>query len=322
MTVELPFEPLTPARIQSNTTRDQRVELSALDPAEVTVADEPAARAAEDADQRSDPLDPLALDQRVGARLAKLLVKDRQIDHGPRLFPARRNASGVCGEHSGSPLCSPPLRWLRVDALARTRELLDNGDPIEEVVRKLRGEGFRMIESMSAVAKAGGLSHDDAKTAVLDSPVWADQRDRVVTRRWVDPPECPDRDAAERLREACSEDPRIEAVWVTGSEMTRHDGSSDVNTALAIVLDPPETVHSGRRERRNHHNARCRLADDGSLSGLPLGEPGDGRSRGEALRRDLLETLEPLHLRGTFRNARAAERAASRRYNSASSIRS
>lgn len=128
-----------------------------------------------------------------------------------------------------------------MDALARTRELLDKGDPIEEVVRKLRDEGFRMIESMSALARAGGLSHDDARTAVLDSPVWADQRDQVVTRRWVDPPECPNGDAAERLREACSEDPRIEAVWVTGSEMTRHDGSSHVNTDLAIVLDPPET---------------------------------------------------------------------------------
>lgn len=138
-------------------------------------------------------------------------------------------------------LTSVTLSWL-VDAVARTRELLDDGDPIEEVVRKLRVEGVRMIESMSALIKAGGISYDEAKTAVIDGPVWADQRDRVVTRRWVDPPERPDPDAAERLREACSEDPRIEAVWVTGSEMTRHDGSSDVSTALAIVLDPPETA--------------------------------------------------------------------------------
>ena len=128
-----------------------------------------------------------------------------------------------------------------MDAFARTRELLDDGDPIEEVVRKLRVEGFQMIESMSALIKAGGVSYDEAKTAVFDSPVWADQRDRVVTRRWVEPPERPDRDAAERLREVCSEDPRITEVWVTGSEMTRHDGSSDVNTDLAIVLDRPET---------------------------------------------------------------------------------
>src|SRR5262245_28732228 len=126
-----------------------------------------------------------------------------------------------------------------MDAFARTRELLEKGDPIEEVVRELRAEGFQMIESMSALIKAGGVSFDDARTAVIDSPVWADQRDRVVTRRWVDPPERPDRDAAERLRQACSEDPRVQEVWVTGSEMTRHDGSSDVDTALAVVLDPP-----------------------------------------------------------------------------------
>ena len=112
---------------------------------------------------------------------------------------------------------------------------------MEAVVRQLRDKGFRMIESMSALIKAGGLSHDDARTAVLDSPVWADQRDRVVTRRWVDPPERPDRAAAERLRQACSEDPRIQELWVTGSEMTGHDGSSAVSTDLAIVLDPPET---------------------------------------------------------------------------------
>jgi len=98
-----------------------------------------------------------------------------------------------------------------------------------------------MIESMSALLKAGGVSFDDAKAAVFDSPVWADRRDQVVTRRYVDPPERPDLDTAERLREACREDPRISEVWVTGNEMTRHDGSSDVSSALAIVLDPPET---------------------------------------------------------------------------------
>jgi hypothetical protein len=129
-----------------------------------------------------------------------------------------------------------------VDTLARTRALLEKGDPIDEVVRELRAEGFQMIESMSALIKAGGVSDDDARGAVMDSPVWADQRDRVVTRRWVDPPERPDRDAAERLRQACSEDPRVQELWVTGSEMTRHDGSSDVTTALAIVLDPLETT--------------------------------------------------------------------------------
>jgi hypothetical protein len=128
-----------------------------------------------------------------------------------------------------------------VDALGRTKALLDRGDPIEEVVRQLRVEGFRIIESMSAIIKASGMSYEDGKTAVIDSPVWADQRDQVVTRRWVDPPQRPDQDTVERLREACGEDPRIEEVWVTGSEMTRHDGSSDVSTELAILLDLPAT---------------------------------------------------------------------------------
>src|SRR5436305_15320726 len=75
---------------------------------------------------------------------------------------------------SRSPLCSRPLRWLGVDALARTRELLDKGDPIDEVVRELRAEGFSMMESMSALIKAGSLSFDDAKPAVVDGSVWAD----------------------------------------------------------------------------------------------------------------------------------------------------
>ena len=112
---------------------------------------------------------------------------------------------------------------------------------MEEVVRELRVESFQMIESMSALIKAGGVSFEDAKTAVIDSPVWADQRDRVSTRRWVDPPERPDPNAVERLREACRDDPRINEVWVTGSEMTRYDGSSSVATDLALVLDPPAT---------------------------------------------------------------------------------
>jgi hypothetical protein len=92
-----------------------------------------------------------------------------------------------------------PVTLVAVDALARTRELLDRGDPIAEVVRELRVEGFTMIESMSALIKAGGVSYADAKTAVIDSPVWVDQRDRVTTNRWVDPPERPDQKAVERF---------------------------------------------------------------------------------------------------------------------------
>lgn len=105
-----------------------------------------------------------------------------------------------------------------------------------------------MIESMSALIKAGGVSYADAKTAVIDSSVWVDQRDRVTTNRWVDPPERPDQKAVERMRAACSGDPRIREVWVTGSEMTRQDGSSKVSTAIAIVLDPPATDFLHERE--------------------------------------------------------------------------
>jgi hypothetical protein len=78
-------------------------------------------------------------------------------------------------------LLTSRLRWARGRALGRTRGLLEKGNPIEEVVRVLRAEGFQMIESMSALIKAGGVSFDDARTAVIDSPT---QR-RVTTRsRW------------------------------------------------------------------------------------------------------------------------------------------
>jgi hypothetical protein len=123
---------------------------------------------------------------------------------------------------------------------ARTRKLLDKGDTIEEIVRDLRDDGFNMIESMSALIRAGGLPFSDARAAVIDSPVWADQKDRVSTNRWVDPQERPDTEVVERLNTACSELPRIAEVWVTGSKMTRHDGSSDVRTALAIPPRPSD----------------------------------------------------------------------------------
>jgi hypothetical protein len=126
-----------------------------------------------------------------------------------------------------------------VDARTRTKELLDRGDTVDEVVGALRDEGFNMIDSMSALIRAGGVAFPDARAAVIDSPVWADQRERVVTRRWIGPPDCPDADAVVRLQQACSDMPRIAEVWVTGTQMTRHDGSSDVTTSIAVVLDPP-----------------------------------------------------------------------------------
>lgn len=79
-----------------------------------------------------------------------------------------------------------------MDAFGRTRELLGSGNTIGEIVQTLRDDGFSMIESMSALISRAELPFDDAKAAVIDSPVWADQRDRVSTNRWVDPPELPD----------------------------------------------------------------------------------------------------------------------------------
>jgi hypothetical protein len=109
----------------------------------------------------------------------------------------------------------------------------------EEIVRILREEGHSLIESMSALIKAGGLTFDDARAAVIESPTWADHRDKIATNQWVDPPERPDEPALERLREVCRVEPRIAEVWVTGSRFRRSDGSTDLSTGIAVVLDPP-----------------------------------------------------------------------------------
>ena len=120
----------------------------------------------------------------------------------------------------------------------RATVLLERGDPIETVVGVLRAEGFGLIESMSALIKAGVL-YDDARTAVIDGPVWADHRDKISTDRWVVPPERPDEQALERLRDACRTETRITEVWIAGSHFTRSYGSSDVRTTIALILDPP-----------------------------------------------------------------------------------
>jgi hypothetical protein len=125
-----------------------------------------------------------------------------------------------------------------MDAVERARELLEQGRSVDDVVRELRADGFGVIDSLHGLGKAG-VPHEEARAAVVDGPVWADQRDRITTNRWVDPPERPDDEAVERLRAACRELPRVVELWLTGDEMTRHDGSSDVTTALALVLDPP-----------------------------------------------------------------------------------
>src|SRR4051794_39052036 len=115
---------------------------------------------------------------------------------------------------------------------------------------------------MSALIKAAGMTYDEAKTAVIESSVWADQRDTLATNQWIDPPETPDGPALERLREVCRTEPRIAEAWVTGSRFTRPDGHSGVSTSLALIFDPPEGGHTrrdrGRETDRALHEAnRC-----------------------------------------------------------------
>jgi hypothetical protein len=136
-----------------------------------------------------------------------------------------------------------------VDTVARTRELLDRGDSLARVVAELRAEDVDMIQSILALIEAAGLDLAAARAAVIDGPVWADQRHRVATRRWIDPPERPDHSARERLRRACAELTRIDELWLAGSEMTRHDRSSTVSTDFALVFDPPAADLSDESEQ-------------------------------------------------------------------------
>jgi hypothetical protein len=126
-----------------------------------------------------------------------------------------------------------------VDAVIRAKALFQLGLTTEEVVRDLRAEGFSAIMSMSALITVAGMSYSGAQAAVVDSPIWADQRHLVTTSTWIDPPDPPDEETLEHLRAACREEPRIVEAWVTGSRITRADGSSYESTGIALVLDPP-----------------------------------------------------------------------------------
>jgi hypothetical protein len=98
------------------------------------------------------------------------------------------------------------LGW-GVDAASRAKSLFEQGATTEEVVRGLRSDGLSLIESISALAQAAGMSGSDASAAVLDSPTWADERSLVTTNKWIDPPHPPDAETLERLRAACHEEP-------------------------------------------------------------------------------------------------------------------
>src|SRR5215831_18853574 len=84
--VELPLEPLAAACIESDTACDQRIEVAALGPREIPVADESAPGPADDANKWSDPLDLLALDPQVGKRFTNPRIESRQIDHAPSVL--------------------------------------------------------------------------------------------------------------------------------------------------------------------------------------------------------------------------------------------
>ena len=134
--------------------------------------------------------------------------------------------------------------------VAQTEALLIRGATTEEIVRELRNLGFGPIESLSALVKAAGLSFSDAEAAVIESPIWADQRDKVVTVQRIDPPEPPDAQTLTRLRATCRSEPRIAEAWVTGSRVTRSDGSFHESTDIALVLDPPFSRERGEDESR------------------------------------------------------------------------
>jgi hypothetical protein len=137
-----------------------------------------------------------------------------------------------------------------VDAVTRTRTLLARQATVDEVVRDLRAEGFSLIESISALVKAAEMTPSHAKEAVVDSPTWADHRDRIHTRRLIEPPEVPDDETLEQLRAACGHEPRILEAWLIGSQMTRADGSSREITGIALVLDPAFSDHYDEEQSR------------------------------------------------------------------------
>ena len=122
------------------------------------------------------------------------------------------------------------------DLLARTRALVESGASTQEIVTQLRRNGFSLAESIAGLVRAGGMTGEEARKAVVDSPAWADVRETVEMRRWVEPANVPGADSLERLRAACGADPRIVEVWVTGRRMTRADGSVRERDGLAVVL--------------------------------------------------------------------------------------
>jgi hypothetical protein len=125
------------------------------------------------------------------------------------------------------------------EVVARTRALVEDGDSSEQIVPQLRLDGFSLIESMAGLAQAGGLTSAEARDAVVDSPTWADARETVEEHRWTEPLNAPGEESLERLRAACSADPRIVEAWFIGRRMARADGSVSERDSMAVVLVEP-----------------------------------------------------------------------------------
>ena len=67
------------------------------------------------------------------------------------------------------------------------------GASVDDVLRRLRDEGFGLVESVGVLRFAESISNTSAKQLVMSSPVWADRR-----QRWQDTREA----AAQALRRA------------------------------------------------------------------------------------------------------------------------
>jgi hypothetical protein len=96
-----------------------------------------------------------------------------------------------------------------------------------------------MLASIHALAQGGDLSRSEARTAVVESATWADQRHLFATNEWIAPPDVPDAATLDRLRAMCRAEPRLSGAWLTGSRFTLPDGSTRNSTAIAFVFDPP-----------------------------------------------------------------------------------
>jgi hypothetical protein len=106
-------------------------------------------------------------------------------------------------------------------------------------VTQLREDGFSLVESIAGLIRAGGMTSQEAREAVVESPTWADVRETVESHGWIRPPHPPTTDSIERLRAACGGDPRIAEAWFIGRHMTRADGSTREHDGLAVVLHEP-----------------------------------------------------------------------------------